>query len=78
MSIRTSAIRKRKKQKKARGKEMPQLLMQRAESRKTVPISAVRKVDVSQRCWTVITSMTKAAVIRKRRTAAMSVRYAMV
>lgn len=78
MSIRTSVIRKRRKQKQAQGKEMPQLLMQRAESRKTVPISVVRKAAVSQRCWTVITSMMKAAVIKKRRNAAMSVISVMV
>ncbi len=78
MSIRTSVILKRRKQKKAQGKEMPQPLMQRAESRKTVPISAVRKAAVSQRYWTVTMSMTKAAVIMKRRNVAMSAKSAMV
>ena len=52
-------------------------LMQGIGSRHSVPMYAVRKAAVSQRCWTVITSMTKAAVIKKRRTAAMSVKSVM-
>ncbi len=76
--IRTGVILKRRKQKQAQGKEMPQPLMQRTGSRKTVPISAVRKAAVSQSHQTVTMSMTKAVDIKKRRNVAMSVKSAMV
>ncbi len=56
---------------------MPQTMVQRAESRKTVPMYAARKAAVSQRYWTATMSMTKTAVIKKRRIVAMSVKSVM-